>query len=505
VSYPSYLLYTQLLGHTATSRNVEFDKYKERSRTMSDLKILTTAGKVTVLEEEAVEKFKSSLRGELLRPGDDGYDEARTIWNAMIDRRPALIVRCAGTADVIAAVNLARKHSLLTAVRGGGHNVAGFSMCDQGLVLDLSKMKSIRVDPHASTVRAEPGVTLGELDRETQSFGLVVPAGIVTSTGISGLTLGGGLGWLSRAWGLTCDNLISADVVTADGRLLYASKDENKDLFWAIRGGGGNFGIVTSFEYRCRQFGPIALAGIVLHPIDRAKELLAFYREYTASAPDEVTALALIRLAPSLPFVPEDFHGAPVAGIVACYAGPPEAGIEVIRPIKEWGEPIVDAFVPKPFVVHQSMFDAGQPPGGYYYWKSHYFDELVDEALDAIVEHGAAITSPMSILAIVHLAGAVARVGDHDTAYPNRKSPYVMNVNGSWADTTTTEANVAWARETWDALAPYATGARFVNFEAEQGVMAIYGEEKYKRLVEIKNKYDPQNLFRLNQNIKSSV
>lgn len=472
---------------------------------MSGLKVTKFTGGDTVVEEAAIEEFKSSLRGKLLRSGDDGYDEARKVWNAMIDRRPALIVRCAGTADVIAAVNFSRKHGLLTAVRGGGHNVSGNAVCDGGLVIDLSKMKSVRVDSKAQTVRVEPGVRLGELDHETQTFGLVVPAGIVTDTGVAGLTLGGGLGWLHRAWGLTLDNLISADIVTADGRLLKASKEENKDLFWAIRGGGGNFGIATSFEFQCRKFGPMALAGLVMHPIDRARELLEFYREYTASAPDQVTTFALLRMAPPAPFVPKEFHGTPIAAIIACYAGPPEEGTEVIRPIKEWGEPIADVLVPKPFVVHQSMFDAGQPVGGYYYWKSHYFNELSDKALDLIVKQGAAITSPMSILATVHLAGAVSRVGEGETAYPNRQAPYVMNVNGSWADPSTTETNIAWVRETWDALVPHATGARFANFEAEDQALAIYGEEKYQRLVEIKNKYDPQNFFRLNQNIKPTV
>lgn len=472
---------------------------------MSGLKVTRLTGEKSVLEEKAVEEFKSRLRGRLLCPGDDGYDEARKIWNAMIDRRPSLIVRCAGTADVIASVNFARENSILTAVRGGGHNVSGNAMCDGGLVIDLSGMKSVRVDPQTFTARVEPGVRLGELDHEAQTFGLVVPAGIVTDTGVSGLTLGGGLGWLHRAWGLTIDNLISADIVTASGKLLKASKEENEDLFWAIRGGGGNFGVVTSFEFRCRQFGPTALAGIVMHPIGRARELLAFYREFTASAPDEVTAFALVRMAPPAPFVPKEFHGTPIAAMIACYAGPPDEGAEVIRPIKEWGEPIADVLIPKPFVVHQSMFDAGQPPGGYYYWKSHYFNELSDDALDTIVKQGAAITSPMSILATVHLGGSVSRVGENSTAYPNRQAPYVMNVNGSWADPSTTETNIAWVRETWDALAPYATGARFANFEAEDQAMAIYGEEKYKRLVEIKNKYDPQNLFRLNQNIKPTV
>jgi FAD/FMN-containing dehydrogenase len=470
-----------------------------------DLKIKSLTGADSFLKAEAVEALRSSLRGQLIDASSESYNQARSVWNAMIDRRPALIARCAGAADVIAVVNFAREHGILTAVRGGGHNVAGNSVCDGGLVIDLSGMKGIRVDPDARTVRAEPGVTLGALDREAQAFGLVVPSGIVTSTGISGLTLGGGLGWLSRAWGLTCDNLISADVVTADGKLLHASESENADLFWAIRGGGGNFGIVTSFEYRCQQFGPRALAGVVFHPIDKAKEMLAFYQSYTASAPDEVTTFALLRKAPPVPFIPKEFHGAPVAAIGACYAGPPEEGMEVIRPIKEWGQPIADVLIPKPFVVHQSMFDAGQPAGSYYYWKSHYFSEISDAAIDAIVKRGAAIVSPMAILAIVNLGGAVARVGEQDTAYPNREYPYVMNVNGSWADPSTTQANLAWTKETWDALSRFATGARYVNFEAEDQVMAVYGEEKYRRLQKVKDKYDPSNLFRLNQNIKPTV
>jgi FAD/FMN-containing dehydrogenase len=467
-----------------------------------DLKIKTIPGGDTFLKAETVEELRLSLRGQLIDSGSENYNQVRSVWNALIDRRPALIVRSAGAADVIAAVNFARRHGILTAVRGGGHNVAGNSVCDGGLVIDLTGMKAIRVDPQARTVRAEPGVTLGALDRETQAFGLVVPSGIVTSTGISGLTLGGGLGWLSRAWGLTCDCLISADVVTADGKLLHTNERENEDLFWAIRGGGGNFGIITSFEYRCKQFGPKALAGIVIHPFAKARELLSFYRAYTASAPDEVTAFALLRLAPPAPFIPKEFHGTPIAAIGACYAGPPEEGMEAIRPIKEWGEPIADVLIPKPFVVHQSMFDAGQPAGGFYYWKSHYFNELRDEALDVIVKRGAAIVSPMSILAIVNLGGAVAGVGEQDTAYPNRSCPYVMNVNGSWADPSTTQANLSWTKETWDALTQFATGARYVNFEAEDQVMAIYGDEKYRRLQKVKDKYDPHNLFRLNQNIK---
>ena len=365
---------------------------------------------------EAVEAFAASQRGAVIRPKDPDYDDARSIWNAMIDRRPALIARCEGAADVMAAVAFAREHSLLTAVRGGGHNVAGNAVCEDGLVIDLSAMTAVRVDPVMETVRVEPGVKLGMLDHETQAFGLVVPAGIVTTTGVSGLTLGGGLGWLHRAWGLTCDNLLSADVVTAGGELVHASEAEHADLFWGIRGGGGNFGIVTSFEFRCRRFGPTALAGLVLHPHEAARDVLGFFREFTASAPDSVTTFALLRIAPAAPWIPEEYHGKPVAGFGACYAGPPEEGTELIRPLKEFGSPIADILVPKPFVAHQAMLDAGQPSGGYYYWKSHYFDALSDEALDATVATGGAIASPMSVQIIVHMGGAVASTPEGDAA-----------------------------------------------------------------------------------------
>lgn len=469
---------------------------------MTDLKVSTIDGSEAALSATAVDDFSVGLGGILIRPSDGGYDQARKVWNAMIDRHPALIVRCAGVADVIACVKFATEHRTLTSVRGGGHNVAGKAVCDGGLVIDLSDMRSVRVDPFAKTARVEAGAQLGDLDRETAPFGLVVPTGIVTETGVAGLTLGGGLGWLSRAWGLTCDNLISADVVTADGTLLHAGENSNPDLFWALRGGGGNFGIVTSFEFKCHKFGPIALAGLVIYPFDQAAEVLQFYRDYTASAPDEVTTLAIIRLAPPAPFLPPEVHGKPVVIIGACYSGTPEEGAEHIRPIKEFGNPLGDVLLPKPFLKHQAMLDAGQPAGGYYYWKSHYFDELTDDALDVIQNRGSLIESPMSILAVVHLGGAVSRVGEHETAYPNRQSPHVMNVNGSWANRSETDSTIGWVRDTWDALIPHSTGRLYVNFEADDGVEAIYGAEKYRRLAEIKTKYDPDNFFRLNQNIK---
>ena len=469
---------------------------------MAELRASTLDGNETTIPGSAIQELHGRLRGRLIKAGDDDYHEARRVWNAMIDRHPALIVKCAGVADVIASVKFGREYSLRTAVRGGGHNVAGNAVCDGGLVIDLSQMNTIRVDPIAKTARVEGGARLGDVDVETEPFGLIVPAGIVTDTGVGGLTTGGGLGWVHREWGLTCDNLLSADVVTADGELVQATANENSDLFWGIRGGGGNFGVVTSFEFRCREFGPTALAGLVVHPISDARDLLEFYRDYTSSAPDEVTAFSILRLAPPAPFLPPEVHGMPVAIIGACYAGPPADGVELIRPIKEFGNPIGDVLVPKPFLVHQSMLDAGQPSGGYYYWKSHYFDELSDGALDAIVEQGSAIQSPMSILATVHMGGAVSRVGEQETAYPNRDASYVMNINASWANSAETDTHVGWARNAWKELEPFSTGGLYVNFEAEDGVEAIYGREKYRRLAEVKTKYDPTNFFRMNQNIK---
>ena len=469
---------------------------------------LTLAGTTVDIPQDTVDEFAESLRGDLIQPTDPTYDDAREIWNAMIDRRPAYIVQCAGVADIRACVRFAREHGLLTSVRGGGHNVGGNALCDDGLVIDLSNMNSVQVDPQSRRVAVEPGARLGAVDHETQEFGLVVPSGIVTTTGVAGLTLGGGLGWLSRAWGLTADNLIEADVVTADGELVKASADENSDLFWAIRGGGGNFGIVSRFEFRAHEFGPIAACGAIFYPMRDAPQVLRFYQEFTASDPENVTAFALLRLAPAAPFLDPEVHGTPIVAIVAAYGGPAEEGMEALRPIKEFGNPLADLIMPKPFTVHQSMFDAGQPDGGYYYWKSHYFDEASDEMLETMIRAGEAIESPMSILALVHLGGAVAEVGENDTAYPNRQAPFTINVNGSWPDPAENEKHTAWVRETYDLLAPYSTGSAFMNFVADEGldaVFAIYGEEKYSKLQEVKDKWDPTNFFRMNQNVKPTT
>jgi len=476
---------------------------------MSDMRVSTRTGGKTVLEQAVVAEFKSRLRGELLGPGDDGYDGARAIWNGMIDKRPALIARCTGVADVIEAVNFARTHNLLVSVRGGGHNVAGKAVCDGGLMIDLSLMKGIHVDPKARTARAQPGVSWGDLDWETQPFGLATPGGIVSTTGIAGLTLGGGIGWLQRKYGLTCDNLLSVDIVTADGRFLTASEDENADLFWGVRGGGGNFGIVTSFEYRLHPVGPIVVAGLVLHPMEEAREFLQFYREYVATAPDELSVIPLLRLAPPAPFLPQEVHGAPVVGAAVLYAGPVDEGQRVVQPLKDFGSPLADLVGPKPFIAHQTMFDAGAPQGIQYYVKSEYLPGLSDDAIDVIADHGAGITSPVSVVAFQHVGGAISRVGEGDTAVSHRDAALAFVIQSGWVDPEEADKHIQWTREFWKAMQPFSAGGVYVNFlsqdDGENRVRAAYGAGTYERLVALKNKYDPTNFFHLNQNIKPTV
>jgi FAD/FMN-containing dehydrogenase len=451
------------------------------------------------------ERVRDSLHGPLIQPGDKGYDEARSIWNGAIDRCPACIARCTGVADVVAAVRFARERDLEIAVRSGGHGVGGHALCDGGLVIDLSPMKGIRVDPARRTARAEAGVLWGELDRETQLFGLATVGGIVTHTGIAGLTLGGGIGWLMRKYGATVDNLLSADVVTADGEVVTASQEQNPDLFWGIRGGGGNFGIVTSFEYRLHPVGPIVLAGPIFHPLEDAPEVLRFYREFIADAPDELTTIFNLRAAPPLPFLPEGVHGKPIVMVGACYAGSPEDGAEVVRPLKQFGSPIVDLLEPKPYTALQSMFDPSVPHGWHYYWKSVELPPLTDGAIETLVEHASALTSPKSYCIVFQLGGALGRVADGETAFSQRGAAHNVNINAIWTEEDPeAERHIAWARDFFDAMQPHAGGHVYLNFLGDEGgdrVRQAYGAENYKRLVELKHAYDPTNLFRLNQNI----
>ena len=451
-------------------------------------------------------RLHNSLHGPVIGPEDDDYDEARKIWNGAIDRRPAWIARCTGVADVVAAVGFARERDLLVGVRSGGHGVGGQAVPDGGLMIDLSPMKGIRVDAATRTARAEAGVLWGELDRETQLFGLATVGGIVTHTGIAGLTLGGGIGWLMRKYGATVDNLLSADVVTAQGEIVTASEEENADLFWAIRGGGGNFGIVTSFEYRLHAVGPIVLAGPVFHLIEDAPEVLRFYREFVAAAPDELTTIFELEMAPPVPFLREEVHGKPILMMGACYAGSPHEGAEVVRPLKQFGRPIADLLEPKPYTALQSMFDPFVPHGWHRYWKSVELPPLTDAAIDTLVEHASAQTSPRSYCIVLQLGGALARVGEDETAFGQRDAAHNVAINAVWTEEDPdAKRHIAWARDFYDALQPHARGRVYVNFLGEEGgdrVRQAYGERNYERLVEVKRAYDPTNFFRLNQNIE---
>jgi FAD/FMN-containing dehydrogenase len=455
------------------------------------------------LEETAVIELESSLRGELVRPGDPSYDDHRRIWNGSINRRPALIARCTGVADVIAAIGFARRCGLEVAVRSGGHSFPGLSVADDALVIDLAPMKGIRVDPEARTARAQAGVLLGELDRETQQFGLAVPAGIVTHTGLAGLTLGGGIGWLMRKHGLTIDQLLSVDLVTAEGELVTASEDQNADLFWGVRGGGGNFGIVTEFEFRLNPLGPEVVAGPVFWRMEDSPEVLRFYREWLADAPDELMTIVIHRKAPALPFIPEEFHGEPVVAVVCCYAGPVEEGEQVVRPLKEFGAPILDLCLPKPFLAHQAMFDPSFPHHRWYYFKSCDVAELTDDVIDITVEHSLRIESPFTTFPIWQMGGAVARVGEDDSAFGGRSAGFTYNIGACTETAEGFEDERQWVRDFWSALAPYHLGV-YVNFLGDEGqdrVRESYGDAKYARLQELKQRYDPENFFRINQNI----
>jgi FAD/FMN-containing dehydrogenase len=465
---------------------------------MADVRMVTTEGGDTIVEAPALQKFADGLRGRLLQPGDGGYDEARRVWNGMIDRRPALIARCAGTADVMAAVNFARDHRLLVSVKGGGHNITGNAVCEAGLMLDLSAMKSVRVDPDARTARAEAGLTWGEYNAETQAFGLASTGGVVSTTGIAGLTLGGGLGWLMGKHGLSCDNLLSADLVTADGQFLTADAERNPELFWGLRGGGGNFGVVTSFEYRLHPVGPV-LAGMVAHPMTEAKKVLQFYRDFASRCPDEMLAAAALMTS---------HDGMPVVVIIVAYLGDLAAGERLVAPLRKFGNPLADTIAATSYVELNKLFDAAVPYGGVQrYWKSSFLDKLGDELLDTMVARAAKMLSPMSMVLFFHMHGAAARVDKNATAFGLRRDQWDYDVISQWHERAETDSHVQWTRDYWTAVEPFATGEVYVNhLDAEEAtrIRAAYGGN-YSRLVALKNKYDPTNLFRMNQNIRPTV
>jgi hypothetical protein len=455
------------------------------------------------LDQTALSALRSAFRGELLRRGDPMYDERRKIWNGAIDRYPALIARCAGVADVIAALKFARGTDLPLAVRGGGHSFPGFSTCDDGIEIDLSLMKGIRVDPKARTARVQAGALLGDLDRETQSFGLAVPAGIVTHTGLAGLTLGGGIGWLMRKYGLTVDQLLAVDMITADGEFVKASESENPDLFWGIRGAGGNFGIVTEFEFRLNPVGPIVLSGPIFWPMEQSAKILRFYRDWITDVPDELTTIVVHRRVPPSPAIPVEFHGMPVVTVGCCYAGAIEEGEKVIRPMKEFASPLLDLCMPKPFLAHQSMFDPSFPHGWWYYFRSANLAELNDDVIDIIATKAQQMTSPLTAFPIFQLGGAITRVGEDDTAFSGRGAGHTININATTATAAGFDEEREWSRYFWTALRPYQTSV-YVNFlmnEGEDRIRQAYGAAKYDRLKALKRKYDPDNFFRINQNI----
>ena len=475
-----------------------------------ELEVNTNGGATVAIEDSVVEAFGARLRGELIRSGEARYEEARRVWNGMIDRRPALIVRAMSVADVIDSVNFARENDLLLAVRGGGHNVAGTGTVEGGLLVDLSPMKGIQVDPERGTVKAEGGVTIGELDKKTQAFGLATPMGVVSETGIAGLTLGGGLGWLRRKHGLSSDNLLSVDVVTADGRFLSASEEENPELFWGIRGGGGNFGVVTCFEYRLHPVGPEVMVAFTFYPADGAKEVLRSMNEYMAQAPDEVSPLAFLGRIPHDEVFPVERHGEPFVAVMALYAGGVEEGERVLQPLRELGGPIVDFSGAMPYVEAQRLLDEDYPKGGRYYWKSQNVDGLGEEVIEALIAQAEAAPSDHSTIDIWYQGGAMARVAAEASAFGERSAPILLGIEANWEEPQDDEANVSWARRCVSEMQRFSrNGGMYLNFpgfleEGQKMMRDAYGGN-YERLVALKTEYDPANLFRLNQNVRPTA
>lgn len=455
------------------------------------------------MQSTVIDQLREQVRGDVIAPDDEGYDEARAVYNAMIDRRPAVIVRAANAGDVMAAVNLARENQLDLAVRGGGHSVPGFGTCDDGVVIDLSGMRGVRVDPVASTARAEGGATWGDFNAATYPFGLATTGGIISTTGVAGLTLGGGIGYLTRGFGLSLDNLISVDIVTADGRFMVASEHENEDLFWALRGGGGNYGVVTSLEFRLHPVKDI-YGGPMFFELSEVENVLTFFRDFIADAPEQLGAFPAFQIAPPLPFIPQDRHGDTLIAMVACWAGPMEEGEKILRPFHDVA-PVVAEFVgPMPYPALNSAFDALVPPGLQHYWKASFVKELTDEAIAAHQVHGPEVPVVNSTVHIYPINGAVHRVAPDATAFAYRDANFATVIAGMWPDPSQNDANTAWVRGYYDATAPLSEEGGYVNFMAgdDQGRIKANYKGNYQRLVDIKRKYDPDNLFHLNQNIK---
>jgi FAD/FMN-containing dehydrogenase len=468
------------------------------------LTVTTVRGSGSGLESSVVEQLGNRLRGALLLPGKPGYDEARSIWNAMIDRRPALIARCLGVADVVAAVDFAREHGLTLSIKGGGHNIAGLAVCDGGLMLDMSLMRGVWVDPAARTARAQAGCVLGDVDRETQLHGLAAVLGFVSNTGIAGLTLGGGVGYLTRRFGWTCDDVLSMDVVTADGRLVRASEGSADDLLWALRGGGGNFGVVTSFEYKLHPVGPEVVGGVIAWPIEDAPAVLEMYRTLTLEAPPELTCAALVRMAPAAPWLPKHIHGRPIVALAVCHTGDVTDAERKVARIKAFGSPVGDIVQRRPYVSQQALLDATQPKGRRYYWKSEFLPELQPKLLASVMEHAERIVSPHSAIVVFPIGRALNRISVDHSAIGNRDAAWILNITASWEEAGQDTPNIEWARAAWRDMRRFSTGGTYVNFlteeEGDERIQAAYGDN-YRRLVAVKSKWDPENLFRMNKNI----
>jgi FAD/FMN-containing dehydrogenase len=465
----------------------------------------TLDGQDITLDTGAVAALKAHIRGPLLVPGDPGYDDSRTVWNAMIDRKPALVARCLGVADVIACVQFARDRELLLCIKGGGHNIAGLATADGALMLDMSLMRGVWLDERRRAARAQAGCLLGDVDRETQVKGLAAVMGFVSLTGIAGLTLGGGFGYLTRRWGYTSDSVVAMDVVTADGRLVRASDDENADLFWGLRGGGGNFGVVTGIDYALHEVGPEVVGGIIAWPAADAPKVLELYRAITDTAPPELTLACLMRPAPPAPWLPREWHGRPIVALVACYSGAVDEGHKAVAPIKSLGKPVGDVLVARPYTQTQMLLDATQPKGRRYYWKSEYLPGVEGSLCDMMQARAAHMPSAHSAIILFHVAGALNRLPTDHSAVGNRDARHVLNITSAWERAADDETNIAWARETWNAMKVYSTGGNYINFqtadETAERLAAALGSN-LPRLAQIKARWDPENVFRTNRNIQ---
>jgi len=469
------------------------------------IELASLDGGTVAVAPDALQSFKAAFRGAVLGPDDPAYEETRKIWNGMIDRRPGLIARCTGTVDVVQAVRFARRHGLLTTVRSGGHNIAGLAVCERGLMIDLSLLRGVWVDPVARTARAQAGCTLADVDRETQLHGLAAVLGFVSTTGIAGLTVGGGFGYLTRREGWTCDNLVAMDVVNADGELLRASADENPDLFWALRGGSGNFGIVTSFEYRLVPVGPEIVGGAIAWRGDDAPAVLDAYRAFSAAAPRELTSVAILRRAPPAPWLPKEVHGQPIAAIFVCHTGRPDDGEALVAPLRQVGRPVADIVMRRPYTQMQSLLDATQPKGRRYYWKSHYLPGVDARMAALAAEHARRIVSPHSAILIFQIGGALNELPAAHSPAGNRDAAYVLNITASWEAPADDAANVQWARDCFEATRPCSTGGVYINFLTEEEgadrIRAAYGTSGLERLAALKRRFDPDGFFRHTKNV----